>query len=97
MTRQELQRIREWADAEIAAGQDATWIWYQYMKLREALDGIIAGMECVALQSESSMPFGQPAESSPHLVVSNDGASRQKQTGSVDPLLPARRLAKLRV
>ena len=71
MTRQELQRVREWAEMQIAANQDPTWVWYQYMKLREALDGIIAGMECAALQSESFLPVRQ-AETGPHLVVSND-------------------------
>ena len=45
MTTQELQRLRDWVDAKIAAGQEPMWIWYQYMKLREALEGIIAGME----------------------------------------------------
>ena len=95
MTRQELQRMREWADAQIAAGQDATWIWYQYMKLREALDGIVAGMECVALQSEDAQPFGQHSESGPHLVVSNDGASHHKQAGLIASVLPPRRWAKI--
>ena len=86
MTRQELQRVRAWAEMQIAAGQDPTWVWYQYMKLREALDGIIAGMECAALQSETLLPMGQ-AETGPHLVVSNDrpeATLRPKLIGAVE-------------
>ena len=45
--REELERIREWADAKIAAGQEPPWAWYQYMKLRETLDAILAGMAAV--------------------------------------------------
>ena len=88
MTRQELRRVREWADAQLATGQDPMWVWYQYMKLREALDGIIAGMECAALQSESSLPMKQ-AESGPHLIVSNDrpdAAQRPKLSVAVETL-----------
>ena len=83
MTRQELHRLREWADGQIAAGQDATWIWYQYMKLREALDGVIASMECAHLQSDGAIQF---AESGPHLVVSNDrpdAVQRSKSAGVI--------------
>jgi hypothetical protein len=86
MTRQELQRVREWADMQIAAGEDPAWVWYQYMKLREALDGIIASMECAALQSESLLPMRQ-AEIGPHLVVSNDRpAPAPKPVGAVETL-----------
>ena len=38
MTQAELQKMRDWADAKIAGGQEPPWAWYQYMKLRETLD-----------------------------------------------------------
>ena len=41
------------------------------MKLREALDAIIGGMECAAIQMESSPPVREHPDSGPRLVVSN--------------------------
>ena len=57
--REELERIREWADAKIAAGQEPPWAWYQYMKLRETLDAILAGMAAVS-------PMESSPQSAPH-------------------------------
>ena len=73
MTRQELQRLRTWADAKIAAGQEPQWAWYQLMKLREALDAIIGQMEAesVALEMASLPLAAECAERGPRLVVSN--------------------------
>jgi hypothetical protein len=45
MTGEELQRLRDWADAKVTANQEPLWTWYQFMKLREALDAIVGGME----------------------------------------------------
>ena len=50
MTRDELQRVRNWADDKIGTGEEPSWLWYQHMKLRECLDAIIGGMECKALE-----------------------------------------------
>ena len=44
MRREELEKVRQWADDKIAAGQEPPWAWYQYMKLRETLDAILSGM-----------------------------------------------------
>ena len=44
MTREELQKVRDWATDKITAGQEPPWAWYQYMKLRETLDALLAGM-----------------------------------------------------
>jgi len=44
MTREELQKVRDWATDKITAGQEPPWAWYQYMKLRETCDAILAGM-----------------------------------------------------
>jgi hypothetical protein len=68
MTGEELQRLRNWADVKVTAGQEPLWTWYQHMKLRETLDAIIGGMECAAIQMESSP---EHPNSGPRLVVSN--------------------------
>ncbi len=57
--RDELTRVREWADAKLATGEEPPWAWYQYMKLREALDGVIAGMDAVS-------PTASLQQSGPH-------------------------------
>jgi hypothetical protein len=40
MTKEELCKVRAWADTQIASA-DLPAIWYQLMKLREAVDAII--------------------------------------------------------
>jgi hypothetical protein len=72
MTRQELQRLRAWADGKISAGQEPQWAWYQLMKLREALDAIIGQMEAESVALEmASLPVAADAERGPRLVISN--------------------------
>jgi hypothetical protein len=58
MTREQLQDVRAWADGKLAAGAEPPWAWYQLMKLREALDAVVAGMD-------TTKPLGSP-ESAPH-------------------------------
>ena len=36
MTREELEKVRAWANDKIATGTEPPWAWSQYMKLREA-------------------------------------------------------------
>ena len=60
MTRQELEKARAWADEKLATGQEPPWAWYQYMKLRETLDAILAG--------QASTAVFNPTESSPQLA-----------------------------
>jgi hypothetical protein len=71
MTKEELQRLRNWAEAKIAAGQEPPWAWYQFMKLREAVDAIIGEMECVAIEKENSALSWQFEVQVPRLVVNN--------------------------
>lgn len=40
----ELKRLRQWAQEKIDAGSEPPWAWYQYMKLIETADAILAGM-----------------------------------------------------
>jgi hypothetical protein len=69
MTGEELQSLRNWADDKVTASQEPPWTWYQYMKLREALDAIIGGMECTAIQMESSPPVREHPDSGPRLIA----------------------------
>jgi hypothetical protein len=54
MTRAELEGVREWASQKLASGAEPPWAWYQFMKLRETLDAILAGMDAVTPQTENS-------------------------------------------
>jgi hypothetical protein len=54
MTRAELERVREWTIQKLSTGDEPPWAWYQYMKLRETLDAILAGMDAVTPQTENS-------------------------------------------
>ncbi len=66
--RSDLEKIRAWADAKIATGAEPPWSWYQYMKLRETLDAILAGLAAVKPQdSPQSAPH---PESGLRLVAS---------------------------
>ena len=67
MTRDELDRVRAWADDKLTAGQEPPWAWYQYMKLRETLDAILAGM---AATTETSPQSERRPEKPLRLVVS---------------------------
>ena len=69
MTRQELEQVREWADTKIATGEEPPWAWFQYMKLREVLDQILAGGD--AVRTESSQQSERPSGTGPRLAVSN--------------------------
>ena len=82
MTGDDLQRLRNWADAKVTAGQEPLWTWYQYMKLREALDAIIGGMECAAIQMESSPPARELPDSGPRLVVPILSQAAQSESGA---------------
>jgi hypothetical protein len=54
MTRAELERVREWALQKRATGAEPPWPWYQFMKLRETLDAILARMDAVTPQTKNS-------------------------------------------
>jgi hypothetical protein len=69
MTIEDLQGLRDWADAKVTAGRCPLWAWYQYVKLREALDGVVAAMTCAGIQIESPLP--SYVEIEPRIVVSN--------------------------
>lgn len=86
MTRDELLRLKAWAEEKIATGNEPPWAWYQYMKLRETLEAIIEGMD-------ATTPLGSPerplrSENGPRLVASTD----QQDTAQLRQLNPKPRL-----
>ena len=45
MTQAELCRVLDWADKKLAGGAEPPWAWYQYAKLREAVEEVIACLQ----------------------------------------------------
>lgn len=70
MTKAELQRVRQWADDKLVAGEEPPWAWYQYMKLRETLDAILAGM--AAITPPSSQGSAPRSDTHLRLVAGSD-------------------------
>lgn len=75
----ELKKILAWADSKIAAGEEPPWAWYQYMKLKEATEAILKGMESAASSQpsavsskENSRQSEQRSETHLQLVASTD-------------------------
>src|SRR4029077_3663321 len=71
MMRQELERIREWAIEQLAEGTERPWSWFQYTKLREALESILAGIDVAE-------PMADSEKASP------DRGDSLRQVGAVD-------------
>jgi hypothetical protein len=51
--RDELERVRKWADAKIQGGSEPPWAWYQYMKLIETVDALLRGMDATVTMESS--------------------------------------------
>ena len=71
MMRQELERVREWAIEQLAEGTERPWSVYQYMKLRQVVESILAGMD-VAQPMEDSEKSAPDRGDSLRLVGSVD-------------------------
>jgi hypothetical protein len=71
MMRQELERVREWAIEQLAEGTERPWSVYQYLKLREAVEAILAGID-VAQPMEDSEKSALDRGDSLRLVRSVD-------------------------
>jgi hypothetical protein len=89
MTREDIERFREWAQAKIAGGQEPPWAWYQYMKLRETLDAILDGMSGVGIATEDAPQSETPSDAGLRLVVENNSQdiARRRQDAQ-RPRLP---------
>ena len=53
MTREELEKVRAWANDKIATGAEPPWAWQQLCRLRDTIDAIVAGMD--ATQQTASL------------------------------------------
>jgi|SRR5215472_7349748 len=87
MGRGELERVRAWADTKIATGEEPPWPWYQYMKLRETLDAILAGMDAVTPQTESSPREVSLREMRLRLVDATRSPDKVQRRPSGEPVL----------
>lgn len=88
MNRDELQQVRDWADAKIATGAEPPWAWFQYMKLREVLDQMLAGMDAttvVIVPEDSPQEALRPGNGHLRLVDSTrpDTVQHGPKAGSV--------------
>ena len=66
----ELVKVRNWAKAKLAARSEPPWAWYQYMKLCEVVEAILAGM-VVTIPADSPQS-DQPPEKHLRLVDDTD-------------------------
>ena len=46
--KEQLENMRTWAQLKLQGGAEPPWAWYQYMKLTETIDAILAGMAVVS-------------------------------------------------
>jgi hypothetical protein len=53
MTKADLERIRDLALKRLTTGNEPPWVWYQLMKLREASEALMAGMEATQPMADS--------------------------------------------
>lgn len=65
-----LIEVRQWAHEKLQGGSEPPWAWYQYMKLVETADAILAGME--AATTENSQQSDQRPGRHLRLVGSTD-------------------------
>jgi len=75
-----LREVRDWAKRKIDSRQEPPWAWYQYMKLVETCDAILAGKGAVTQQTESSPQLEQHQENVIQLAGSTprQGAARRR-------------------
>lgn len=70
MEQSDLMRMLDWTKGKLATGEEPPWAWYQYMKLRETLEAILAGMDAVT--TDHSPQSEERQEKHLRLVESND-------------------------
>jgi hypothetical protein len=56
--KEQLEQVRSWAQGKLQGGEEPPWAWYQYMKLVETVDAILAGM--AATTSMESLRQSEP-------------------------------------
>lgn len=80
-----LKEIKVWAKEKIKSGQEPPWAWYQYMKLCETIDAILAGM-AVTITLEDSQKLGQPQDVHHLQEVDNDQPENAQSRPSPIPV-----------
>lgn len=91
MTKDELQKVLDWANAKVATGDDPPWAWYQYMKLKEAAETILKGMDAtVAVSLPADLQQAALRRGSGHLrlVGSDQQESARPDQDTVEVPLP---------
>jgi hypothetical protein len=82
--REELQKVRDWANEKIATGDEPPWAWFQYMKLRETVDQIIAGID--ATRQEGLQRCGAHPEKHLRLVGETDPQDKPQPHQDIVPI-----------
>jgi len=49
----QLQNILDWTNQKLATGEEPPWSWYQFMKLREAIEAIRTGSLYIPIEEDS--------------------------------------------
>lgn len=91
MNKDDLQRVRDWANDKIAKGADPPWAWYRYMQLREAIDALISGMDAtvaVAIPADSPQEDSRRGSGHLRLVDSSQPSSAPPDQDAVEVPLP---------
>ena len=57
--KEDLERVKSWAKDKIQGGSEPPWAWYQYMKLIEATEAILLGMD-------ATIPMGSSPQLEQH-------------------------------
>ena len=81
--RSDLEKVLAWANQKLATGQEPPWAWYQYMKLRETLEVIIASQH--ATTTEGSQESDQPSGRHLRLVDEDDWQGNAQHHPPVTP------------
>jgi hypothetical protein len=79
----QLNDVRQFAKDKIATGAEPPWAWYQYMKLIEASEAILAGM---GVTTESSQLSTLPVGGRLRLVGPNDSPDTVQSRPSDTPV-----------
>lgn len=78
-----LSEIRGWVKSKIATQQEPPWAWYQYMKLIETVDAILAGRSVTTADLQQSQKCSEISHPRQAKVVALDTARRRQPDDQV--------------
>jgi hypothetical protein len=81
MSRIDLERVREWANAKLSGSKASPRAEHQYLKLRETVDALLAKVDCPRCQSAIVPPETPYRKAHLRLVWSRDSPN---QVNNVD-------------